>query len=43
MSLHPVTNFEKNKYQNKPKFKGVYSRNNLPKLKRMIYVINMIY
>ena len=29
---HPLTNFEMQKYyQNKPRFNGVYSRNNLPK------------
>ena len=32
MSPHPSTNFEIQKYyQKKPKFNGVYSRNNLPK------------
>ena len=32
MSLHPLTNIEIQKYyQNEPKFKGLYSRNNLPK------------
>ena len=31
MAPHPVTNFEiKQYYQIKPKFNGVYSRNNLP-------------
>ena len=34
MPAHPLTNFEIQKYyQNKPKFKGVYSRNNLPTIK----------
>ena len=28
-------------YQNKPKFSGVYSRNNLPKIKDGAYVINL--
>ena len=28
-------------YQNKPKFSGVYSRNNLPKIKIGAYVINL--
>ena len=38
---HPFTNFEIQKYyQNEPKFKGVYSRNNLPKMKDEAYVIN---
>ena len=32
MPLHPLTNFEMQKYYKKePKFNGVYSRNNLPK------------
>ena len=32
MLPHPLTNFEIQKYyQSKPKFNGVYSRNNLPK------------
>ena len=35
-------NFEiKKYYQNKPKFNGVYSRNNSPKLKDGTYVINL--
>ena len=34
MPPHPLTNFEMQKNdQNKPKFNGVYSRNNLPKIK----------
>ena len=42
MLPHPLTNFEIQKYpQNEPKFKGVYSRNNLPKLKDEAYVINL--
>ena len=28
-------------YQNEPKFNGVFSRNNLPKLKDAAYVINL--
>ena len=28
-------------YQNEPKFNGVYSRNNLPKIKDEVYVINL--
>ena len=28
-------------YQNEPKFNGVYLRNNLPKIKDEIYVINL--
>ena len=38
---HPLTNFEIQKYyQNEPKFNGVYSRNNLPKIKDGVNVIN---
>ena len=34
MPHHPLTNFEIQKYyQNEPKFNGVYSRNNLPKIR----------
>ena len=28
-------------YQNKPKFNGVYSRNNLSKIKNGVYIINL--
>ena len=36
-----LPNFKIQKYyQNKPKFNGVYSRNNLPKIKDGVYVIN---
>ena len=28
-------------YQNEPKFNGVYSKNNLPKIKHGAYVINL--
>ena len=40
---HPLTNFELRKYyQNEPRFKGVYSRNNLPKkIKDGAYVISL--
>ena len=42
MATHPLTNFEIQKYyQNETKFKGVYSRNNLPKLKDGAYVVNL--
>ena len=42
MLLHPLINFEIQKYyQNKPKFNGVYSRNNLPKIKDGSYVIDL--
>ena len=41
MPSHPLTNFEIEKYyQNEPKFNGVYSRNNLPKIKDGAYVIS---
>ena len=32
MPAHPFTYFEKQKYQDKSKFNGVYSRSNLPKI-----------
>ena len=42
MPPHLLTNFEMQEYyQNKPKFSGVYSRNNLPKIKDGAYVINL--
>ena len=42
MSPHPLTNFEIQKYyQNEPRFNGVYSRDNLPKIKDGVYVINL--
>ena len=42
MSPHPLANFEMQKYyQNESKFNGVYSRNNLPKIKDRTYVINL--
>ena len=42
MPPHLVPNFEIQKcYQNKPEFNGVYSRNNLPKIKDGAYVINI--
>ena len=42
MLPHPLTNFEIQKYQNENKFKGVYSRDNLPhKIKDGAYVINL--
>ena len=40
MLPHPLTNFELQK-QNEPKFNGVYSRSNLPKIKDGAYVINL--
>ena len=41
--FHPLTNFEiREYYENKPRFNGVYSRDNLPKtIKRSAYVINL--
>ena len=43
MLLHPLTNFEVQKYyKNEPRFNGVYSRDNLPnKIKDGTYVINL--
>ena len=42
MQNHPLTNFEiQTYYQNEPKFSGVYSRSNLPKIKCGAYVINL--
>ena len=41
MPPHLSTSFEIQKYyQNKPKFNGVYSRNNLPKIKDGAFAIN---
>ena len=41
MPPHPLTNLEIQKYQNKPRFNGVYSSDNLPKIKDGAYVINL--
>ena len=42
MLFHPLTNFEIQKYhQNKPEFKGIYSRNNLFKIKYRGYLFNL--
>ena len=42
MPPHPLTNFELQKYyQNEPKFNGLYSRNNLSKIKDGTYIINL--
>ena len=42
MSPHPLTNYEIQKYYlQEPKLNGVYSRNNLPKIKNGSYVINL--
>ena len=49
MPPHPLTNLEIQRYyendaqissKNEPKFNGVYSRNNLPKIKDGAYVTN---
>ena len=41
MLPHPLTNFEIQKYHNGPKFNGVYSRNNLSKIKDVAYIITL--
>ena len=42
MLPHPLINFEIQKYyQNEPKFNGVYSRNNLSKIKDGACIINL--
>ena len=42
MLPHPLTNFEIQKYyQNQPRFNGVYSRDNLTKIKDGVYIINL--
>ena len=42
MAPHPLTYLETQTfYQNKPKFNGVYSRNNVPKINDGAYVINL--
>ena len=42
MPLHPLTNFEIQKYyQNEPKLNCLYSRNYLPKINDGLYVINL--
>ena len=39
---HPLTNFEIQKYyQNEPRFNGVYSRDNLQRIKDGAYIINL--
>ena len=41
MPPHPLANFEiQNYYQNEPRSNGVYSRDNLPKIKDRAYIIN---
>ena len=41
MSPLPLTNFEIQKYQKERKFNGVYSRNNLSKIKDGAYLTSM--
>ena len=42
MPPYPLTNFAiQTYYENEPKFNGVYSRNNLPKIMDVAYVINL--
>ena len=42
MLPYPLTVFEiQQYYENEPKFNGVYSRNNLPKIKDGAYMINL--
>ena len=42
MPPHPFTNSEIQKYyQNEPRFNGIYSRDNLPKIRDGVYVINL--
>ena len=43
MSSHTLNNFKIQKYyQNEPKFNVVYSRNNLPKIKDVTYLVNLV-
>ena len=42
MPPQPLTNFEiQKKYQNETRFNGVYSRDNLPKIKDGAYLVNL--
>ena len=42
MLPHPLTDFEIQKfYQNEPRFNGVYSRDNLQRIKDGAYIINL--
>ena len=42
MPPHPLTNFEIQKYyENESRFNGVYSRDNLPRIKDGAYIINL--
>ena len=41
MPSHPLADFEIQKYENESKFNGVFSRNNLSKIKDGAYVIHL--
>ena len=42
MPPHPLSSFEIQKYyQNEPKFNGLHSRDNLPKIKDEVHVMNL--
>ena len=41
MPPHPLTNSEMQKYQNEPRFNGVYSRDILSRIKDGEYIINL--
>ena len=42
MPPHPLTNIEIMGYfKDEPRFNGVYLRNNLPKIKKGVYVLNL--
>ena len=41
MPLHPLTDFEIQKYEHKLKFNGVYSRSNLSKIEDGAYITNL--
>ena len=41
MPPHPLTDFEMQKYWNESRFNGLYSRDNLSKIKDVAYVINL--
>ena len=42
LPFHPLTNIEISEYYaNEPRFNGVYSRNNLPEIRKGAHVINL--
>ena len=42
MPPHPLTSFEiKKYYENEPRLNGVYSRDNLPRIKDGVYAVNL--